>query len=315
MTERILTLHALEPDQLARLEQADVEVVTADTYQNAGGPITIIFGWSQLGASVLQDPKNHVHWIQTASAGIDYLPLDYITEHHVTVTNASGVFSPAIAESTIGYLLYFLRGFNEAVKNQAGHFWQQPERDDLHSLSAQKVVIYGTGSIGQAVAKLLNGFGNQPFGGNRSGHPVDGFQQTVSLDNDAEVLKDADIVINDMPATKATVHYFDAAYFKRLNGLRVFVNVGRGPSVDTQALMDALLYQEVMHAALDVFETEPLPRDSKLWDYPNVLITPHQTGYSVANTRPIFELFAQNLTSLLKTGKVSVNLADPQKGY
>lgn len=315
MTERILALQALEPDQLTNLQAADVELVTRDTYP-AAGPITIIYGWdAQLGPAALKDPHNQVHWIQTPSAGIDYLPLDWISEHHVTLTTASGVYSPAIAESTIGYLLYFLRGFNEAIKNQAGHFWQQPERNDLHSLAAQKVVIYGTGSIGQAIAKLLNGFGNQPFGVNRTGHPVAGFQQTVSLADDAQVLQDADIVINDMPATAETVHYFDAAYFKRLNGLRVFVNVGRGNAVDAQALMDALLYQEVMHAALDVFETEPLPRDSKLWDYPNVIITPHQTGFSVANRRGIFKIFDQNLTSLLAGEPIAVNVADPKRGY
>ncbi|HIW71265.1 MAG TPA: phosphoglycerate dehydrogenase [Candidatus Levilactobacillus faecigallinarum] len=315
MTERILALQPLAADQLARLQATDAELVTAADYQTAG-PITIIYGWDrQIGPAVLKDPKNSVHWIQTASAGIDYLPLDWIIAHNVALTNASGVYSAAIAESTLGYLLYFLRGFNEAVKNQAGHFWFQPARDEMFTLASQKVVIYGTGSIGQAIAKLLNGFGNQPFGVNRSGHPVDGFQQTASLDNDAAVLQDADVVINVMPATKATVHYFDQAFFDRLNGLRVFVNVGRGDSVDTQALMHALLYQNVLHAALDVFEEEPLPRDSKLWDYPNVLITPHQTGFAGANNRAIFDLFAQNLTSLLKDGQLSVNVVDPAKGY
>lgn len=315
MTERILTLQPLAADQLAQLQATDVDLIAAADWQTAG-PIDIIYGWHPtIGPAVLQDPKNAVRWIQTPSAGVDYLPLDWLKEHHVLLSNASGVYSAAIAESTIGYLLYFLRGFNEAVKNQAGHFWQQPDRNDLHSLSSQKVVIYGTGSIGQAIAKLLNGFGNQPYGVNRSGHPVAGFQQTVSLEHDAEVLTDADIVINDMPATAATTHYFDQAYFDRLNGLRVFVNVGRGNAVDTHALMHALLYQEVLHAALDVFETEPLPRDSKLWDYPNVLITPHQTGFSVANNRPIFDLFFKNLTSFLADGSLTVNQVDPAKGY
>ena len=315
MTERILLLYPLTPDQRHRLDALDAEFYTPDTYQDATGPITSIFGWSALGDQVLKDPRNQVHWIQTFSAGIDYLPLDWLAEHQVALTNASGVYSPAIAESTIGYLLYFLRGFDGAVQNQAGHFWQQPNRNDLHSLSEQRVVIYGTGSIGQAIAKLLRGFGNVPYGVNRTGHPVDGFQQTVSLDHDAELLKDADIVINNMPATDATIHYFNAAFFQQLTGLRVFVNVGRGSSVNTTALMQALDKGEVLNAALDVFETEPLPRESKLWDYANVLITPHQTGFSVANNRPIFELFYQNLTSYLADGHLAVNQVDPQRGY
>ncbi|NLR09037.1 MULTISPECIES: NAD(P)-dependent oxidoreductase [Lactobacillaceae] len=315
MTERVLALQPLAPEQRAQLEQTGVEIVDATDWENQA-PITIIFGWDrEVGPAALMAPNNQVKWIQTVSAGIDYLPLDWIKAHDVQVTNASGVYSPAIAESTLGYLLYFVRGFNEAVKNQAGHFWQQPARDDLNMLANQHVVIYGTGSIGQAIAKLLNGFGNQPAGVNRSGHPVDGFGQTVSLDHDQDLLKDADIVINAMPATSTTVHYFDEGFFKQLDGLNVFVNVGRGKSVDQQALMNALLYQNVLHAALDVFETEPLPKDSRLWDYPNVLVTPHQTGFAKENTAPILDIFGQNLKSWLADGSLTVNLTDVALGY
>ncbi|WP_407886838.1 NAD(P)-dependent oxidoreductase [Levilactobacillus sp. N40-8-2] len=314
MTERVLALQPLAAEQRMQLEKTGVEVVDAENWESA--PITIIFGWDKkVGPAALMAPNNQVKWIQTVSAGIDYLPLDWIKAHDVQVTNASGVYSPAIAESTLGYLLYFVRGFNEAVKNQAGHFWQVPARDDLSMLASQKVVIYGTGSIGQAIAKLLNGFGNYPCGVNRSGHPVDGFAKTVSLDNDSPLLKDADVVINAMPATSTTVHYFDDSFFKQLDGLNIFVNVGRGKSVDQQALMNALLYQNVLHAALDVFETEPLAKDSRLWDYPNVLVTPHQTGFAKENTKPILDIFEKNLTSWLADGSLAVNLTNVGLGY
>ncbi|WP_341780005.1 NAD(P)-dependent oxidoreductase [Levilactobacillus sp. HBUAS70063] len=315
MTERVLALQPLTAEQRAQLEQTGAEIVTAADWENQA-PITAIFGWDhEVGPAALMAPNNQVKWIQTVSAGIDYLPLDWIKAHNVQVTNASGVYSPSIAESTIGYLLYFIRGFNEAVKNQAGHFWQQPERNDLGLLASQKVVIYGTGSIGQAIAKLLNGFGNQPYGVNRSGHPVDGFKDTVSLADDHTLLKDADAVINAMPATSATVHYFDDAFFKQLDGLNVFINVGRGKSVDQQALMNALLYQNVLHAALDVFEEEPLDKNSRLWDYPNVLITPHQTGFAKENTKPVLDIFKKNLTSWVADGSLPVNLTDVALGY
>ncbi|MDT6980193.1 NAD(P)-dependent oxidoreductase [Levilactobacillus zymae] len=316
MTERILALQSLTADHLAALRADGLDVVTAADYQPGGAPVTILYGWDDdLGPAVINDEHNQIHWLQTLSAGIDYLPLDLIRDHHIKLTNSSGVFSDAIAESTMGYLLYFLRGFNEAVKNQAGHFWIQPARPDLHNLSDQTVVIYGTGSIGQAMAKRLNGFDNAPIGVNRSGHPVDGFAKTVSLAEDATVLGDADIVINAMPATPETNHYFNAAFFKQLNGLRIFVNVGRGTAVDLAALEDALLYQEVLHAALDVFETEPFPKDAKLWDFPNVLLTPHQTGFSDNNLTRTFEIFRKNLTSYLQDGTLVQNIADPLRGY
>lgn len=315
MTERVLALQPLTAEQRTQLEQTGVEIVDAADWESQS-PITIIFGWDkEVGPAALMAPNNHVKWIQTVSAGIDYLPLDWIKAHDVQVTNASGVYSPAIAESTLGYLLYFVRGFNEAVKNQAGHFWQQPARDDLSLLASQRVVIYGTGSIGQAIAKLLNGFGNRPAGVNRSGHPVDGFETAVSLDNDYELLKNADIVINAMPATSTTVHYFDETFFKQLDGLNVFVNVGRGKSVDQQALMNALLYQNVLHAALDVFEEEPLDKNSRLWDYPNVLVTPHETGFAKENTKPILGIFEKNLSAWLNDGSLPVNLTDVSLGY
>ena len=315
MTEKILAFQALTPAQTRELADQGVAVVPASEWQSAT-EISIIFGWSrQHGLAVLQNPATQMKWIQPVSAGIDYLPLDWIREHHIQVTNASGAYSGAIAESTLGYLLYFLRGFNEAVKNQAGHFWQQPARSDLDVLANQKVVIYGTGSIGQAIANLLNGFGNYPFGVNRSGHGVTGFQGAVAMQDDADLVKDADIIINAMPATSETTHYFNEAYFNQLNGLRIFVNVGRGKSVDEQALMHALLYQNVLHAALDVFENEPLPKDSKLWNYPNVLITPHQTGFAPDNALPIFDYLRDNVESFVQDGSLHVNVADVSRGY
>ncbi|WP_061776047.1 NAD(P)-dependent oxidoreductase [Levilactobacillus senmaizukei] len=315
MTERILAFQPLTSDQAQELTTLGAEVIPADDWETATG-ITVIFGWHrEHGPKVLQNPANTIHWIQTASAGVDYLPLDWIKAHQIRVTNASGAYSGAIAESTIGYLLYFLRGFNESVKNQAGHFWQRPARSDLGLLSNQKIVIYGTGSIGQAIANLLNGFGNYPFGVNRTGHGVTGFQGAVALADDTGLVKDADVVINAMPATSATDHYFGRDYFKHLDGLRVFVNVGRGKSVDEAALMDALLYQNVLHAALDVFETEPLPKTSRLWDYPNVIITPHQTGFAAENTLPIFGYLKDNLTSWTTDHELTVNLVDVSRGY
>jgi len=314
MTERLLTFPTLNQTQITALTSLGVDVVPASDWETATD-IDIIFGWGQHGPAVLQNPQNHVRWIQTISAGVDYLPLDWINAHNIQVTNASGAYSAAIAESTIGYLLYFLRDFNDAVKNQAGHFWQVPARSDLATLANQKIVIYGTGSIGQHIAELLNGFGNYPFGVNRSGHGVTGFQGTVSLEDDAALVKDADVIINAMPATPATVHYFNTDYFEKLNGVRIFVNVGRGKSVAEQALMHALLYQNVLNAALDVFETEPLPRESKLWDYPNVLITPHQTGFDVDNIRPIFGYLSDNLKSWEADGQLTVNRVDVNRGY
>ncbi|WP_261809778.1 NAD(P)-dependent oxidoreductase [Levilactobacillus humaensis] len=315
MTERILALQPLTTEQRDRLAKTNVEIVDAANWESSE-PITAIFGWDpEVGPAALMAPNNQVRWIQTTSAGIDYLPLDWIRAHDIAVTNASGAFSPAIAESTIGYLLYFLRGFNEAVKNQAGHFWQRPLRSDLAMIGSQTIVIYGTGSIGQAIAKLLNGFGNQPIGVNRTGHDVPGFQSAVSLDEDSSVIKDADIIINAMPATTTTVGYFDESFFKQLDGLRIFVNVGRGKSVDEKALMNALLYQNVLHVALDVFETEPLPKTSRLWDYPNVLITPHQTGFAKDDEKPVFDMFMKNLQGWLSDGKLTVNFTNPTQGY
>lgn len=314
MTERLLTFPTLNQPQTDALKAQGIDVVPATDWETATD-IDIIFGWSQHGAAVLQNPQNHVRWIQTVSAGVDYLPLDWIRAHDVQVTNASGAYSAAIAESTIGYLLYFLRDFNDAVKNQAGHFWQVPARTELATLANQKIVIYGTGSIGQHIAELLNGFGSYPFGVNRSGHGVNGFQGTVSMEDDADLVKDADVVINAMPATPTTIHYFNEAYFNQLNGVRIFVNVGRGKSVDEAALMHALLYQNVLNAALDVFENEPLPRESKLWDYPNVLITPHQSGFDVDNIRALFGYLSDNLQSWEADGKLTVNVVDVNRGY
>ncbi|RHH71482.1 MULTISPECIES: NAD(P)-dependent oxidoreductase [Vagococcus] len=131
-------------------------------------------------------------------------------------------------------------------------------------LSWKKVMIFGTGNIARQLAKTLQVFDCDVFGINRSGRVVEGFTQTYSFEEGKEILRIVDIMINLMPGTPETYHFFNDGSFSNMTNGVIFINIGRGSSVDTRALIKHIKSEKIGFAALDVFEEEPLSKDSEL---------------------------------------------------
>jgi phosphoglycerate dehydrogenase-like enzyme len=228
---------------------------------------------------LLAGPPGRLRVIQTLSAGVDWL-VGKVPEH-VTVCNARGIYDAPLAEWVVGAILAMQRGHIRARDAQAKAEWAFFEPDEL---VGRRVVILGMGSIGTAIADRLRPFGVHLTGVGRSAR--DGVRALADLD---ALLPTTDILVSMLPLTSETRGLLDARRLALLRDGALFVNAGRGRTVETAALTRELASGR-LRAALDVVDPEPLPSDHPLWSLPNVLISPHMAGDSPSTTVHGFEL-------------------------
>lgn len=243
-----------------------------------------------------------VRWVQTLAAGPDAV-LAAGFGPDVLITGGTGLHDLTVAEHTLALVLAAARRLNLLVRAQVGHRWAgelgglQPVRETgtFRTLRDAHVVIWGFGGIAATLAPHLRALGARVTGvarhpGERHGFPV------VTADSFPRLLPGADVLINILPATASTERALGAAVLALLPAHAWVINVGRGATLDEDALLAALRAGRLGGAALDVFETEPLPPSSGLWDEPNVIITPHAAG-----GRPLgaADLIRDNLDAVL----------------
>lgn len=214
-------------------------------------------------------------WLHAASAGVDAVLTDEVEASKVTVTNARGIFDGAIAETVLGAILLFAKDTRTNIELQQRREWRHR---DTQRIAAKRVLVVGAGSIGGAIARLCTAAGMRVTGLARSAREDDDFEAVHAIDDLHAHLGQADYVVIAAPLNRGTRQLFDAAAFAAMPRHAVLINIGRGPIVNTDALLEALDTGAIAGAALDVFEQEPLPAEHPLWDYPNVLISAHMAG-------------------------------------
>ncbi|MFT8325267.1 phosphoglycerate dehydrogenase [Oenococcus sicerae] len=319
---KLLLLQKLKNDDLKEVRDnfPDLELLTADQMtDDLVDQIEILYGQFSKGQGL--DPwfEKLVHggkslkWIQMISAGIDFLPLAELAKRGVIVSNMSGLHSEAISENVLAYMLIFNRSLKKALENQAKQVWDLG-LTGIKQLQNKKIVIFGTGAIGSAVAKILQGFDVTVIGVNRHGTELPYFQQVITH-SQLDQVADADYLISDMPLTDMTRGYFDSSFFHLFKNKPIFINVGRGPSVVEKDLISALKDETLSAAALDVVEHEPLDADSPLWQMENVIITPHSSALIEHYYKKSYQIFGPNLKSYLTTGKLAINQVSLKEGY
>ncbi len=228
-----------------------------------------------------------------ASAGYESLPLETLAENGVAVTNASGVHGPNIAEHVVGSLLTFAREFRRFFRQEDRHEWRRGQASELYGST---VTVVGLGAIGEAVVERLGPFGVDIIGVRytpEKGGPTD---EVIGFDEDEfhGALARSDYVVLACPLTDTTEGLMGAAEFDTLEPHAVIVNVGRGPIVDTEALVNALQQNAIGGAALDVTDPEPLPPDHELWDLDNAFVTPHSSGHTPMYYDRLADILADN---------------------
>jgi phosphoglycerate dehydrogenase-like enzyme len=248
---------------------------------------------------------------------VDDVPLAELAARGIVVTNNSGVHAPNIAEHLMAMMLAFARQLPFLYRGQLAREWRDSTtRPRVFELSGQTLLVVGLGDIGLALAERAAAFGMRVIGTRR--RPEQPAPSTVSrvvaTDRLAEVLPEADHVAICLPLTAGTRGLFDAAMLTRMKPTGYLYNIGRGPIVATDALVEALANGGLGGAGLDVTDPEPLPPDSPLWAMDNVLITMHTSGGTPHYWDRALELLVANIDRY-ERGEELHNRVDPETGY
>lgn len=274
----------------------------------------IIAGWNKGLKEYCLDPNSKLKWLQSWSAGVDYLPLEELNSRNIYLTSANGVHAYPISETIFTLMLGLTRKIHTYVKNQQKKTWHHAHMgQEIHG---KTIGIIGVGTIGKETAKIAKAFGMNVLGVRHSGKPGDYVDDMYTPDQLDQLLPKCDYVVVTLPLTKETNHLFGVEQFTQMKSSAFFINIGRGEIVVETDLIQALSKGTIAGAGLDVFETEPLSTESPLWEMENVIVTPHTSGSTEHyNERVIENILIPNLKAYL-SGKVPpINLVDFSKGY
>ncbi|WP_121612422.1 D-2-hydroxyacid dehydrogenase [Mesobacillus foraminis] len=248
-----------------------------------------------------------INWVHSFNAGVNnYLELSGWSENQVLLTRTVCSFGQRISEYCLSYVLRDIQYHQEFHEKQRLKKW---EKRTPKMIRDQTVVIYGTGDIGQEVAKTFDFFGATVYGISRSGSQKPYFKKVFDT-APSSILSRADWVISTLPLTPETDKLFNSSFFNQMNGS--FINVGRGATVDEKALIKGLDKGNVQSAILDVLAEEPLPVNSSLWTREDVTITPHISA--VTELDEAIQCFLETLRKV-ENEEVLPNLVDVGKGY
>lgn len=246
------------------------------------------------------------------SVGIDYLPLDILERNHVILTNNRGAYATPIGEFIIYNMLQIAKQNGFFYDNQREHQWKFSNK--LEGLSGKSVLFLGTGTIAIEAAKRLESFEMDIYGYNTSGKRVAPFQRIITESSLKKELANMDYLVFCLPSTKDTEYFFNEKMLQHIKPGVKIINISRGNVIDENALIRGLEEKLVGGAALDVFEEEPLDKNSPLWEMDQVYLTPHNSFYSDGNQERQFLTILENLKRY-KEGKEFINIVNYRKGY
>lgn len=321
MKKPIIAVYGLIKDrQLEELKSIaqEYDVKTKSDIKEADySLIQIVYGWDQNLTDKLTDNQlSSLKWIQKDTAGLDAIPLDIRESDNVLISNMSGIHAVPISENVIGYILGSARGIFSSVESKDYKKWKKQEiTKEIFSLKDKKILIFGTGKIGQRIAKVSRFHEMHTFGVNSNGREIEFFEKVYDPKEVSKIIDSIDFVVNTMPRTPQTINLFNKNFFNKMKRESHFINVGRGESVNENDLVYALDNKIIRSAYIDVAEVEPIPESSSLWGAKNLVITPHTSGIVEHFRESTFPIFKENLISFLTTGSLKLNQYNRQKGY
>ena len=300
-----------------RQQSPDVEFVNvtteAEAIEQAAGADAIIGFCS---ARVLDAAVDAI-WIQVFSAGVERcVALEQVGSAKVVLTNMQKMSSPVLAEHALAMVMALGRGLVSYGKLMATGEWRRggPTMPKMQEISGKTLLVVGLGGIGTEVARRGAALGMRVVGTRRSSRNGPDFVDYVGLSSELhELAADADFIVNALPLTPETTGIFDKTFFADARKGSYFISVGRGASVVTDDLIQALETGQLAGAGLDVTDPEPLPADHRLWQIENVIITPHVAGWGGGRERHHM-LTKENIRRFIAGDKL-LNVVDPQRGY
>ncbi len=309
------------PERLPLLEQVapGVEIIPFDNAEEAMEFVADADAVIGTATPELLAAGENLRWVQVGAAGVEsYLEIPELESGAVLLTNGQRLASEVIGEHAMALTRALARGLNRAVAAQTEGQWRRSEIGDnapLTKLRGKTLLVVGLGGIGTEVARLADAAGMRVTAirsSRRAGPP---FVKKIGLTEDLpEYAHEADVVVNCLPMTPDTEDIFSTEIFAAMRETAFFVNVGRGGTVDTDALVSALSNSEIAGAGLDVTDPEPLPEGHPLWQAPNLIITPHFAAWSDAGRELQWLLFRENLRRFV-AGESLLSVVDPVRGY
>jgi phosphoglycerate dehydrogenase-like enzyme len=237
-----------------------------------------------------------VHTIITGTNYIEELP-SFQARKDLILTSTRGIHGPQMSELAILLMIALNRKFPGFVRNQDKRVWQRWPTELLYE---KKVAILGIGVIGEAIAKRCKAFEMTVIGLDPVQRKVDALDHFYGMDRLHEVLSEVDYVVDVAPSTPENQKMINAAAFAKMKPTAFFINIGRGETVDEDALLKALKERKIAGAGLDVFWQEPLPPDHPFWGLDNLILTPHVGGMAAIYVKQAVAVFRENLRRYLK---------------
>lgn len=317
----IVLIHNDEPDAAARQvreAQPDVTVAVCNSYAGLADALalsraSVVYSVRFAGtpgfprAALVENSS--IRWVAVGGSGTDHL--GKWDSRAVTLTNSAGVAADMMAEYALGAALHFSLGFDRFRAAQLRHEWTPGK---VTPIAGRTALVIGLGHTGQAAARCFKAMGLTVIGLRARPQPTEFVDEVHGIAALARLMARADLILVAVPLLPATRGLLDAAALARLKPCAVLVDVSRGGVVVEAALIEALEDGRLAGAALDVFETEPLPDDNPLWGQPNVIVTPHcASDYDGWAERSV-ALFIENLARFRKR-EALVNVVDPGRGY
>ena len=282
-----------------------------DNFETSMANSDILLTWNFSTANLKKIAPN-LKWVHIISAGVEHLlPLDWMSDNLV-LTNSSGVHAKNAGEYGLMSILMLQRHMTKIITNQ-----KDKKFISLFSnpVKGKTVVLVGTGTLGSSMAKLVAPLGANIIGVNKRGRMVEGCSKVITIDKIDSVLPDADFLYLAVPGTPETKNLISRERLDVLKPTCGIVNIGRQSVMDYDALCEKLKKNEIAGAILDVFSPEPIEKNSKLWDTPNLIITPHVSSDDHGSyVKLTLDIFVNNL-KLFISGKPLKNQVDKKLGY
>jgi phosphoglycerate dehydrogenase-like enzyme len=323
---------AVDPERLAALREAAPggEWVNAADAREAEAAMPGAEAFLGKITPAMLRRADRLRWVQSFTASLEHYIFPELVGHPCTLTNMRGLFGDVIADQVMGYILCFARNLHVYLRRQAEHRYEpvggESARVSFASgpgtvnemdratifLPETALGIVGLGAIGAEVSRRARAFGMTVRAVDRypeRARAPEGIEAVWGMDRLADLLGASDFVVIAAPHTPETAGLFRAETLARMKPSGYLINIGRGAIVVLDDLVAALRAGRLAGAALDVFEVEPLPADHPLWDFPNVILTPHTAGYSTAIARRHLATLVANV-GLFARGEPLANVVD-----
>jgi phosphoglycerate dehydrogenase-like enzyme len=300
---KLVIFPGVEPDRLKALQAAANGglMVNAETAAEAEAAMPGADGFVGKITPAMLAKADRLRWVQSFTASLEHYMFPALLTHPCVLCNLRGLFGDVIADQVMGYVVCFARNLHTYIRRQVEHRYEPigGERARVSNQSGPGTVndmdrstiylpqsslgIIGMGGIGCEIARRALAFGMSVRGVDRFPervHPPEGVQSVSGVDGLADLLRWSDFAVIAAPHTPETEGWFNAKTLSNFRSGSYLINIGRGAIVVLDDLVAALRAGKLAGAALDVYEIEPLPAEHPLWDFPNVILTPHTAGYS-----------------------------------